>query len=123
MDLPFPNYGIYTAPPPVDASLMPLTKQIGELQKLQSPAYKQEQKKKTEKKKDREFGYYIKVATFSTILFIILSQNIMYNILNRFWKIIFNLPQEIITENGGRTLKGIFIMGGVYFIIIMFLVK
>jgi hypothetical protein len=84
--------------------------------------YEDEYKEKKEKKKDRETGSLLRVAIISTLLFVFLSQPILYKLSHKASQYMMTSPIDIVTNEGFATPKGILIHGVLFFIFMLFII-
>lgn len=70
-----------------------------------------------EKRKGRLF----KIALFATVAFVLLSNNVAYNMANKLYAAFTSHTDHIVDDMGCPTLKGIGIHAGVFFLFMMVL--
>ncbi len=70
---------------------------------------------------ERSKGRLFKIAVFATAAFVLLSNNIVYNLANKLYAAVTSHTDHIMNESGCPTLKGIGIHAGVFFVFMMIL--
>jgi hypothetical protein len=72
--------------------------------------------------KERRMGSMFKIAVISTVLFVLLSHNMAYKVVNQIYGTFTGKHDMLFTEEEGcPTVRGILVHGGVFFIIMMIL--
>jgi hypothetical protein len=72
---------------------------------------------------EKRQGHKFKVAFFITIAFVVLSHPIAYRITNQVVLVFTGKTNEIITELGGISLKGMLLHVAVFFVVVLVLFR
>jgi len=73
--------------------------------------------------KTKQTGLSIRVVVFATILFFLLTQPATYHVLARVLGVLIGSTDDLIREGGEPSIKATFWMTGLYFVILVLLLR